>query len=290
MSDLTAQRISAYRAETYRLTRRVTTPEEAIAFVNERGFTFFWPIKNVTLPSLWVAVAGDRPVPNEHDDPGMVTWGWKDSLLGERRWYYAKVLRKRATFIALEMAPYFYALSANYGSPEEDYLDQYRRGELTQAAKAIYEALLHEGPLHTIALRKATFMGGKKSAYRFERALAELQADFKILPVRVARAGAWHYAFTYDCVHRHYPDLPERARHIGIAEARRTLMAAYFRSVGAAQVRDVLKVCGWPPDDVERTLAQLAAAGLVIRGLELAGQRREWIALPELCREQKAPG
>ena len=41
MSDLTVQRISAYRAETYRLTHRVTTQEEAIAFVNERGFTFF---------------------------------------------------------------------------------------------------------------------------------------------------------------------------------------------------------------------------------------------------------
>ena len=26
-----------------------------------------------------------------------------------RKWYYAKVLRKRATFIALEILPYFYA-------------------------------------------------------------------------------------------------------------------------------------------------------------------------------------
>ena len=55
------------------------------------------------MPSLWVAVAGDRPVPDEHDDPGHVTWGWKDGLLGKRRWYYGRVLRKRNTFISLDI-------------------------------------------------------------------------------------------------------------------------------------------------------------------------------------------
>ena len=101
---------------------------QAVDFVNQRGFVYFWPIKGVTLPSLWAAVAGERPVPNEHDDPGHVTWGWKDELLGARRWYYAKVLRKKATFIALDVVPNFYALSENYGEPEQDYLLQYQEG------------------------------------------------------------------------------------------------------------------------------------------------------------------
>jgi len=61
--------------------------EEAIRYVNERGFIYFWPINGILLPSLWEAVSGDRPVPNEHDDPGHVTWGWKDSLLGKHVWY-----------------------------------------------------------------------------------------------------------------------------------------------------------------------------------------------------------
>src|SRR3972149_5049108 len=95
-------------------------------------FSYFWPIKDVTLPSLWAAVAGDRPVADAHDDPGHVTWGWKDSLLGARKWYYAKVLRKKATIIALDVAPYFYALSENYGDPRGDYLLQHEQGLLTQ--------------------------------------------------------------------------------------------------------------------------------------------------------------
>lgn len=147
MLTLSADHLAAYRAETYQLRPdlRVTTREQAIDFVNRRGFVHFWPVKGVLLPSLWAAVAGERPVPNEHDDPGHVTWGWKDELLGARRWYYAKVLRKKATFIALDVVPTFYALSENYGEPEQDYLLQYQEGRLTFEAKAVYEALLNEG-------------------------------------------------------------------------------------------------------------------------------------------------
>ena len=125
---LTLQKLQAYRAVTYRTSDalRIKTKEEAIAHVSDRGFVMFWPIKGIEMPSLWAAVAGDRPVADAHDDPGHVTWGWKDSLLDARRWYYGKILRRKATIISLDIAPFFYALSENYGSPEEDYLYQYR--------------------------------------------------------------------------------------------------------------------------------------------------------------------
>ena len=59
-----------------------------------------------------------------------------DELLGARRWYYAKILRKRATFIGLDVVPYFYALSENYGEPEHDYLLQYEEGRMTWERQA----------------------------------------------------------------------------------------------------------------------------------------------------------
>ena len=119
---ITFNRIHEYRATTFGFNPkfRVKSKEEAIQYVNQRGFIHFWPISGVLLPSLWGAVSGDRPVPNEHDDPGHVTWGWKDSLLGKHVWFYGKILRKKATIISMSVAPYFYALSENYGSPEED--------------------------------------------------------------------------------------------------------------------------------------------------------------------------
>jgi len=284
MPNLTLERIQEYRAVTYRLRPdlRVTTREEAIAFVNQRGFVYFWPIKEVTSPSLWAAVAGDRPVPDEHDDPGHVTWGWKDELLGARRWYYAKVLRKRATFIALDVVPYFYALSENYGEPDKDYLLQYQGGRLTWEAKTVYETLLNEGPLDTVSLRKLARMTNKTSDAPFNRALEVLQADFKILPIGIAEAGAWKYAFIYECVHRHYPDLPEQARPVRQAEARRRLVELYLRSVGATRPRDLSMLFGWPRNELEGTLNVLAQAGTIRQDVELESTPGEWIALAEL--------
>lgn len=190
--------VEAYRANTYRRNRPLTTADQAIKFVRERGFIFFWPIKDVELPSLWMAVAGDRPVASEHDDPGHVTWGWKDQMLGERKWYYAKLLRKKATLVSLEVAPYFYALTENYGDPDEDYLIQYEAGRLKHENKRIYEALLGEGPMDAVALRRKVGLTGKGNKYRFDRAVVELQTDMKILPIGVAEAGVWNYAFVYD--------------------------------------------------------------------------------------------
>jgi hypothetical protein len=283
MPILNLEKLKAQRARTFHLPpyQRVSTPGQAVDFVNERGFIYFWPIKGIVLPTLWVATAGDRPVPSEHDDPGQVTWGWKDDALGKKIWYYGKILRRKATFISLDVAPYFYALSENYGSIEEDYLLTYEEGRLTQAAKQLYETLLDKGSLDTISLRKeAHLLNAKESV--FNRALEDLQMDFKILPIGIAEAGSWKYAFRYDITARYMPELPEKARLIGEAEARQKLVELYFNSVGAALVRDVIKLFGWPPDLVRRTVARLVQNGLLKDSLSHPQTSGEWVALPEL--------
>jgi hypothetical protein len=276
------ERLRGYRTAAYRLDRRLRTRDEAVEFVNERGYVYFWPVKDATLPSLWSAVAGDRPVADEHDDPGHVTWGWKDEMLGTRTWYYAKVLRRRATFIALEALPHFYALSENYGEPEQDYLLQYQEGRMTFEARTVYETLLKEGPLDTVSLRQLARLTSKASNGPFTRALETLQADFKVLPVGVAEAGAWKYAFIYELVHRHYPDLLERARVIRQSDARRRLAELYFRSVGAAQARNLAGLFGWTRNDLETALSALSQTGEIVEGVQLEGQPGDWFALPEL--------
>ena len=283
MPSLDLKKLKNLRARSYGLppAPRVSSMAGAQAFVNKRGFIYFWPIKGIDLPSLWTAVAGDRPVADAHDDPGHITWGWKDRALGKRLWYYGKVLRRKATMISLETAPYFYALSENYGSPEEDYLLAYHEGRLTQAAKQVYEAILELGAMHTIDLRKAARLENAKES-EFNKALEMLQADFKILPIGVARAGAWKYSFIYELTTRHYPDLPERAREIGEAQARQKLLELYFLSVGAAQQRDVTKLFGWPAPLAGRSLARLIEKGILAGEFKRADLGGEWYALREL--------
>lgn len=280
MPTLSQQHLQQYQDNTFRRLpgQRLHSADEAVAYVNERGFIYFWPITGIHLPNLWTAAAGDRPVADQHDDPGHVTWGWKDAMLGQRRWYYAKVLRKKATLISLEYAPHFYALSENYGSPEEDYLTLYEQGRLTQEARQVYETLLHEGPMDTVALRKAARLTSRESDSRFNRAITDLQADFKVMPIGIARAGAWNYAFIYEITARYHPELLDQAQQIGENHARQTLAELYFRSVGAATQRDLMRLFGWRPAQAARSIDALVQAGILVHGVEVEGRSGEHTA------------
>jgi hypothetical protein len=287
--ELSKQRLDRYRAQTF-LTApglRLTSANDAVAFVNQRGYVFFWPMQGVLLPSLWTATAGDRPVPDKHDDPGHVTWGWKDRLLGKRRWYYGRGLRKRNMMVSLDVLPYFYALSPNYGDPNEDYLIDYEEGRLPQAAKLVYETLLRDGPQDTIQLRKKAGLTSRASDTEFNRALEVLQTTFRILPVGVSKAGAWNYAFIYEIVPRHYPDLIERAHPIAEHEARQHLLSLYLESVGAATLKEIRRLFSnapakWDPARIERDLQRLEERGAARLSVALEGSAEPHIAASRL--------
>lgn len=273
------EKLQSVRARTFNLppAKRLSSPSQALTFINKRGFVYFWPIKGIDLPSLWTAVAGDRPVADKHDDPGHITWGWKDNALDKKKWYYAKILRGKATMISLEIAPYFYALSENYGSPEEDYLIAYEEGRMTLAAKQVYETLLENGALNTLDLRKMSKLSNAKDS-EFNKALEYLQRDFKILPVGVSQAGAWKYSHIYQIVTRHYPDLSEKARKISESQARTKLLEFYLDMVGAAQIKDLNKLFGWGSQVVKRSVGKFLEKGTasLVKHPEIKG---EWIAL-----------
>jgi uncharacterized protein YcaQ len=184
--------------------------------------------------------------------------------------------------ISLEVVPYFYALSQNYGSPEEDHLIAYEEGRLTSAAKNIYDALLKDGALDSIALRKAARLASAKES-EWNRALEDLQMDFKILPVGIAEAGAWKYAFIYQITARYYPDLPEKARAITESQARIKLLELYFESVGAAQARDVNKLFGWGNELSARAVTKLVESKKLTPA-EHPKQKGEWLVLSPLLK------
>lgn len=283
--ELSQRRLYAYRSHTFRSTQEnlVKTLEEAVEFVNQRGFLLFWPAKGYPFPSLWVSVAGDRPVPDNHDDPGHITWGWKDTMLGQRRWFYAKVLRKRATLISLEMLPVFYALSENYGSPEEDHKLLYEQGLMSAESKAIYEAILNEGPLDTIALRRAARLSSAGTDSAFNRALTELQSDFKLMPIGVSQAGAWRYAFIYEIVARHHPEIIDQARFISENTARRKLAMQYFEALGASTVRGLARMFTWRDQQAQVVVHSFCDQGNLVSGITLPESQEAGYALPALC-------
>jgi hypothetical protein len=259
--------------------------QDAIDFVKERGFVFFWPIKGIDFPSLWGAVAGNRPVPNNHDDPAHVTWGWKDDMLGKKVWFYAKILRQKSTIISLDLLPYFYALSPNYGSPEDDYLISYEEGVLSNEEKLVYEVLLNNGAMDTLMLRKAANLSSSENTSRFNRALLLLQRDFRILPVGVSESGAWHYAFIFDTVHRQFTDLAKQAHDISETHAREEILKSFFLSVGSATIHDIKKLFQWLDFSIEKSLKILVENGFLIEIVQTADKTGNWFTINELISE-----
>ncbi|HOW90892.1 MAG TPA: hypothetical protein PK883_01135, partial [Anaerolineaceae bacterium] len=256
MRYISSAKLTEYRNQTFRFRSdlRLKEPQQAVDFVNERGFIFFWPVKGYSFPSLWGAVAGDRPVADEHDDPGHVTWNWKDSLLDKKVWYYARILKRKNTFISLDMVRYFYALSPNYGEPEADFADQYNQGLLPLEAKLIFEALVRKGPLDTLSLRKEAHLSGSNSTSPFNRALDLLQQQFKVLPIAISEAGAWKYAFVYDLTHRYFPELPEQARFISESRALEQILMQFFTTMGAANLKKITSLFQWSADRARNAL------------------------------------
>jgi len=192
---LNLERIEALRDIRYWRTpeKRVRTEEEALQFIEAVGFCYLFGDRAVEIPTLWGAVTGSRrPLPRTHRDPDIGrTWAWKDSLPARGEIYYGKLLRGKPTLVSLQLLPYFYALSPNYGDVE-DYREQYEEGLLSVEAKNIYEVLLREGAMATSRLRQlAGLSGGGANARRFDRAIVELQMELKIVKVGISDANRW---------------------------------------------------------------------------------------------------
>lgn len=280
MRTISSLKLTEYRDQTFRHPPdlRLKDPRQAVNFVDERGFIFFWPVKGYSFPSLWEAVAGDRPVADEHDDPGHVTWNWKDSLLDKKVWYYARILKRKNTMISLDAVRYFYALSPNFGEPEADFADQYSHGLLPLETKLIFDALVRKGSLDTLSLRKEAHLAGSNSSSPFNRALDLLQQQFKVLPVAISEAGAWKYAFVYDLTHRHFPELLEQARFISETRALEQILIHFFTTMGAANLRKITALFQWNADRTRNALDRMVKSGSLLDDVIVEGNSE-----PQYC-------
>jgi hypothetical protein len=100
------------------------------------GFCYLFSDKSIEIPTLWAAIAGSRrPCPTPTLTTILAAPGTGKIRFHRVGWfYYGKVLRDKPTLVSLELLPYFYALSPNYGDIE-DYLERYEEGKLSVEAK-----------------------------------------------------------------------------------------------------------------------------------------------------------
>ncbi|HNR96945.1 MAG: hypothetical protein BWY10_00760 [Chloroflexi bacterium ADurb.Bin180] len=283
--SLKLQTLDDWRNERYRRRPdlRLRSRDQALAFINDVGFCFTFHGRDAEAPSLFEAVCGERrAIVTVHDDADLGrTWHWKDELPASGAVYYAKLLRKRPTLISLDLLPYFYALSPNYGDIE-DYILEYQEGHLSDEARRVYETLLSEGAMPTSHLRRKAGLEGERNALRFDRAVRELQISMKIAVAGISDANRWGYCFVYDVVLRRWPDLPKQAGAISSREAKHRLTLAHLRNVGAARLSDLTSLFGWDKAEFTPLVSAWVATGELLTGGRMDGFHGEYLVWPEL--------
>lgn len=270
---MTLAQAQVLRNERYHRKRnlRLTNADAIRVFVDDVGVCLLFPVQGIEMPNVYQAVAGfEKDTTSKHNDPHIsLTWNTKDRALDKRWWYYGKLIKGKATLVSLDLLPCFYALSENFG--DDDYLHEYEAGTLSADARNIYEALLKHGSLHVIELKRKANLYGDAVKGKFDKALTELQIGLKVLPVGVAEAGAWRYAFIYDIVSRWYPDVPIKAREITRGEARATILSRHLRNVIYATPREIARIFSWSAQDTAGTIQRLVERDGVSVGERVEG-------------------
>lgn len=263
--QFTTEEIERWRDHVHRRTpeRAVRTSAGALRFINNAGYCFAFKSVHSELPCLWHATVGERnPVMphHTHHDPGIsFVWEMKNVLPAEGKVYYGKILKRRPTFVSLELFPYFYALSRRTGSPH-DHEEACRRGEISPLARDVVAALQDSSPQLTRGLKLSVGRSGAADRPEFDRAMAELQAAMFV--VKIAEESD-PFSFEWDLVRRAYAAGVRKAKRISADAARVKILERYFRNQLVGSALSVTRLFGWDRQSVFRTLGRLVDEGTI---------------------------
>jgi hypothetical protein len=242
MRAVTTAAVARYRRAVVRR-HRVRTRSDALRFINMLGFCYAFTSGPGHVPGLFDTLA-TRSIDR------MWSWAWrgKDELATRRQAHYGKVLRRKPSYISLTLLPAFYALSGNVGEPD-DHEQAYREGRLSQTAKAVYDAILSDGPVSTWTLRRRFVARGEGGA-RFHRALDDLQEC--LLIAKAGEEEEWRNGFIWDAFHRWMPAVVDAAGGLSSDDAAAAVLRRYVNIVGVATDTDIARTFGWRPPTIER--------------------------------------
>jgi hypothetical protein len=243
-------------ASAIRWTQRITTPAEAVRFIDAVGYCVLFPVKNVPLPSLYQAAGRLRPGQKpKWDKYAQLIWDWKDDLPRRRQAFYAKFFKGRGTFISLKLLPYFLAMR---GSPlaVEEHESFFEKGRISRDALLTWKTLARHGAMPTLELRHACKMETKAGNARYKKAMLELQCLLAVVHFGAEQETAAWPSARFDLTARAFARQAAAARSITLERARAVLAAKYRQWHPGAQPAVVQRLFGWTKAE---TLAALRA-------------------------------
>jgi len=250
------EEIENYRDQSWRRMPelRIETAAEAERFIERIGFCSTMTDARRPGPSLYIAVCGRRdafmPRNVQKDPESNLTWYIKDEVMRRGRFYYAKLVRARSTFIAPRLIPHFNAL---WGIP--------RRKEselLSPNARAILKVLRKEWEMGTRDLRTES---GVTNRAQFSRAIDELQRGMKVIPSEVLYEPTFTYIWSL--AEGRFPE--ELSVRVSRLEALSELAQTYLKGAGLTLLGELSKVTGLSRPEAGRGNHVLVDNGLAER-------------------------
>ncbi|MEK6288659.1 MAG: hypothetical protein AABO57_23320 [Acidobacteriota bacterium] len=235
MIHILPEEFEAYRDKTWRRMPelRVEDVVRAEQFVESLGFCATLTDSRRPGPSLYIAVCGRRdaymPRNVQKDPEASLAWYIKDEALRRGRVYYAKLVKRKSTFIAPRLIPHFNVL---WGVP--------RRKEselLSPGARAILKTLRREWEMGTRDLRAES---GVTDRARFTRAIDELQRAMKVIPSEVLYEPTFTYIWTL--AEGRFPH--ELSTKVSRREALCEIARAFLQGAGLTVPGELARVTG----------------------------------------------
>jgi hypothetical protein len=242
---------------------RIKTIDSAAKFINNVGFCLLFPIDRINIPSLYdAACGGQRKIMAGWSETMQKLWNWKDELAANRQAFFGKYFKGRPSFISLDMLPYFYAISGNYGEIE-DYQEIFEEGKITQDAKRICDVLYKKGAMPTVRLKKEVGFRGKGGGYRFEKTIKELQRSLIAANRGVYEGETSWPSIIVDLLPRIFPKEVKKSLKVPEEKARNEIMKKFFDVALTAKEKDLIGILGWKGEDVQITLDALLKDGVI---------------------------
>jgi hypothetical protein len=189
--------------------------DEAAEFISQVGLAYLFGGRHASdLPNLHEHLTGrDHLV--EWEPGSELVWECRTQLPMDGGAWFGEWLRGRATFVAIALLPSALAWSGRAEEVEEDVSQAW---DISADAGMIYEAILSEGPIASMALRRAVGLDKADSAAAYQRALRTLQRGLFITTYgHEHEQGAWASS-AYEPTVRAFPGLKLPDRLTGLAE------------------------------------------------------------------------
>lgn len=205
-------------------------------FVRRVGLAYLFGGRDLDLPNLHYQLTGREGIWEWNDLTDFV-WSCRSELPAREVAWYGAWLRGRGTFVADWLLPAALGWVGS-GSGVDGGLAVART--ISREAAVLYEVLLTEGPLPTMALREAAGLDAAPQAYK--RSLRALEKSLLITQVGAElEQGAWPSA-VFELTARAFP----RSRPLGKAKAIAQLVSAYRQQSPEASPLAAARLFGAP--------------------------------------------